>query len=104
MELESRKHTDQLKIQEDKLKLASVELKKKLEQTKSDLEAQYLLITRERNRFEATLSVHADIIVTSVEAMTDMVLGEEGDLEPFDTGEIASAIDDLATAASSCPI
>jgi len=64
MELESRKYTDQLKIQEDKLKLASVELKKKLEQTKTDLEAQYQLITRERNRFERTLSDHADIVLS----------------------------------------
>lgn len=64
MELESRKYTDQLKIQEDKLKLASVELKKKLEQTKTDLESQYQLITRERDRFERTLSDHADIVLT----------------------------------------
>jgi len=64
MELESRKYTDQLKIQEDKLKLASVELKKKLEQTKTDLEAEYKLITRERNRFEKSLSDLADIVVT----------------------------------------
>ncbi len=64
MELESRKYTDQLKIQEDKLKLASVELKKKLEQTKTDLEAQYQLITSERNRFEKTLTNHADIVLT----------------------------------------
>jgi PAS domain S-box-containing protein len=64
MELESRKYTEQLKIQEDKLKLASVELKKKLEQTKSDLEARYQLITLERNRFESTLAGHADIVVT----------------------------------------
>lgn len=64
MELESRKYTDQLKIQEQKLKLASVELKKKLEQTKTDLEAQYQQITRERNRFEKTLTNHADLVVT----------------------------------------
>jgi len=64
MELESRKYTDQMKIQEDKLKLASLELKKKLEQTKTDLEAQYQLITRERNRFEKTLSEHVDIVLS----------------------------------------
>jgi PAS domain S-box-containing protein len=64
MELESRKYTDQLKIQEDKLKLSSVELKKKLEQTKTDLEAQYQLITKERNRFEKTLADHADVVLT----------------------------------------
>lgn len=64
MELESRKYTDQLKIQEDKLKLAGVELKKKLEQTKSDLEAQYQLINRERNRFQKTLADHADLVLT----------------------------------------
>ncbi len=64
MELEGRRYTDQLKIHEDKLKLASVELKKKLEQTKTDLGAQYRLITRERNRFEKTLADHADIVLT----------------------------------------
>lgn len=64
MELESRKYTDQLKIHEDKLKLASVELKKKLEQTKKDLETQYQLITRERNRFEKTLEDLTDIVLS----------------------------------------
>jgi len=64
MELESRKYTDQLKLQEDKLKLASVELKKKLEQSKTDLEAKYQLITRERNRFEKTLADLADIVLS----------------------------------------
>ena len=64
MELESRKYTEQLKMQEDKLKLASVELKKKLEQTKYDLESQYQGITRERNRYEKTLAAFADIVLT----------------------------------------
>jgi len=64
MELESRKYTDQLKTHEDKLKLAGVELKKKLEQTKSDMEQQYQLIIRERDRLERTLANSTDLILT----------------------------------------
>ncbi len=62
MELESRKQTDQLKIQEDKLKLAGVELKKKLEQNRSEMEQQYQTVTRERDWLEKTLANSADLI------------------------------------------
>jgi len=64
MELESRKYTEQLKVQEDKLKLASVELKKKLEQSKSELGQQYLQIARERDRMATTLINDTNIILT----------------------------------------
>jgi len=64
MELESRKYTEQLKVQEDKLKLASVEQKKKLEQSKSELEQQYLQIVRERDRMAKTLLNDTNIILT----------------------------------------
>ncbi len=64
MELESRKYTEQLKIQEDKLKMASVELKKQLEQSKSELEEQYKLITSERDRMVKTLMDDINIIIT----------------------------------------
>ncbi len=64
MELEGRKHTEQLKLQEDKIKLAGVELKKKLEQSKSDLEKQYKDITREWERNLKTLQEDINIIIT----------------------------------------
>jgi PAS domain S-box-containing protein len=64
MELESRKYNEQLKVQEDKLKLASVELKKKLEQSKLELEQQYQVITRERDRIVKTLMDDRNIILT----------------------------------------
>ena len=64
MELESRKQTEQLKVHEDKLKLASVELKKKLEQSRIELEQQYQLITRERDRMAEILMGDRNIIIT----------------------------------------
>ncbi len=64
MELESRKNTEQLKVQEDKLKLAGVELKKKLEQSKESLEQQYQMITRERDRMQQALLNDPNIILT----------------------------------------
>jgi PAS domain S-box-containing protein len=62
MELESRKQTEQLKVHEDKLKLAGVELKKKLEQSKTELEQQYRLLTRERDRMMEMLTGDISII------------------------------------------
>jgi PAS domain S-box-containing protein len=79
MEMESRKYTDQLRMQEDKLKLAGVELKKQLEKTKSDLETQYQLITRERNRFEKTLAGHADIVLTIDQASRILFLNQSAE-------------------------
>ena len=64
MELESRKYTDQMKTHEDKLKLAGVELKKKLEQTRSEMGQQYKVISRERERFENVLNGSPDLILT----------------------------------------
>jgi PAS domain S-box-containing protein len=64
MELESRKYTEQLKIQEEKLKLSSVELKKKLEQGRTELEQQYRLVTRERDRMMQTLAGDRYIILS----------------------------------------
>ncbi|MFC2113162.1 PAS domain S-box protein [Bacteroidota bacterium] len=64
MELESRKYTEQLKVQEDKLKLASVELKKKLEQSKTELGQQYQQIIRERDRMQNVLLNDPEIILT----------------------------------------
>lgn len=55
IELESKKQSEQLKVQEDKLKLAGVELKKKLEKGRSELEQQYTMITREKDRLESAI-------------------------------------------------
>lgn len=64
MELESKRYTDQMKVQENKLKLASVELKKQLEQSKSEVENQYRNITLERDRMAKTLMDDMDLILT----------------------------------------
>ncbi len=64
MELEGRKHTEQLKIQEDKIKLAGVELKKKLEHSKTVIEQQYKDVTRDWERNLKTLQGDIDIIFT----------------------------------------
>jgi PAS domain S-box-containing protein len=64
MELESRKYTDQLKIHEDKLKLAGVEYKKKLEQARSEMEQNYKSINNERERFANILDSSPEIILT----------------------------------------
>jgi len=64
MEVEARKKTDQLKIQEEKLKLSGLELKKKLSQTRTELEARYAGIERERNRLLQLFDGHTDLVVT----------------------------------------
>ena len=64
MELESKRYTNQMKVQENKLKLASVELKKQLEQSKSEVENQYRNITLERDRMVKTLMDDMDLILT----------------------------------------
>jgi PAS domain S-box-containing protein len=64
MEIESRKFTEQLKIQEDKLMLAGVEMKKKLEQREAELEQQYKIVTRERDRLVNTLLNDTNIILS----------------------------------------
>ena len=64
MELESKRYTDQMKVHENKLKLASVELKKQLEQSKSEVENQYRNITLERDRMVKTLMDDMDLILT----------------------------------------
>jgi len=64
MELESKKHADQIRIQEDKLKLAEVEQKKKLEKARSEMDQQYQLSTRERSRLLNILGNSADLVLT----------------------------------------
>lgn len=52
---------------------------------------------------EAEAVEEPDIIVTSVEGLTDMAMGAE-DAEPFDTSGIESAISEIQDAASQCPL
>ena len=76
MELESRKYTEQLKVQEDKLKLANVEQKKKLEQSKSELEKQYMQIARERDWLTQTLLNDTNLILTIDQASKILFLNK----------------------------
>jgi len=64
MEIESRRQTDKLKIQEEKLKLTGFEQKKKLEQTKLELAAEYAAIEKERSRFMQVLDGLPDLVLT----------------------------------------
>lgn len=64
MEIESRKQTDKLKIQEEKLKLTGIELKKKLEQSRLELAEEYAHIEKERNRLLQIFDGLTDPVVT----------------------------------------
>jgi len=55
MEMESRKQTDQLKVQEEKLRLSGIELKKRLEQSKKEMELQNKQIEKESNQYKEIL-------------------------------------------------
>jgi len=64
MEFESQKQTDQLKIHEEKIKLASVEMKKKLDQSRAELKLEYEFIERECERLNSILDNLSEIILT----------------------------------------
>lgn len=64
MEIESRRQTDQLKIQEEKLRLAGVEMKKTLEQSRSELKLEYDQIENERLRLDYIIESIPIIILT----------------------------------------
>lgn len=64
MEIESQKQTDQLKIHEEKLKLTSFEMKKKLDQTRSELKLEYEHIEKECERLNIILDSLNEIILT----------------------------------------
>ena len=64
MELESRKQTEQLKIQEEKLRLSGIELSKKLDQAKAEMKQQFKEIEKIKIRNERTLEGALDAIVT----------------------------------------
>ncbi|MFW6369928.1 MAG: PAS domain S-box protein, partial [Bacteroidota bacterium] len=65
MEFETRKQTEQLKIQEEKLRLSGIELSKKLDQAKAEMKQQFKEIEKIKIRNERTLEGALDAIVTS---------------------------------------
>ncbi|MFW5781230.1 MAG: PAS domain-containing protein, partial [Bacteroidota bacterium] len=67
MEFETRKQTEQLKIQEEKLRLSGIELSKKLDQAKAEMKQQFKEIEKIKIRNERTLEGALDAIVTSDE-------------------------------------
>ena len=64
MELESQKQTDQIKIHEERMKLASFEMKKKLEQSRTELKLEYEFIEKECARLNIILDNMSEIILT----------------------------------------
>jgi PAS domain S-box-containing protein len=64
MEIESQKQTDQLKIHEEKFKLASVEMKKKLDQTRSELKLECEHTEKEYAKLNIILDNLNEIMLT----------------------------------------
>jgi PAS domain S-box-containing protein len=65
MEIETRKQTDQLKKQEEQLKLSGLEVKKKLDQTRMEMEARYSVIERENKWLLELFDSHDDLVVST---------------------------------------
>lgn len=74
MEIESQRQTEQLKIQEEKLRQAGADLTRKLEKAKAEMEVQYKEIEKVKIRNERTLEGALDAIVT---------INQEGRIEFF---------------------
>lgn len=64
MEIESQKQTEQLKIQEEKLRLAGEELQKKLEEARAEMRKQFEEVEKIKLRNERTLEGALDAILT----------------------------------------
>jgi PAS domain S-box-containing protein len=64
MEIESQKQTEQLKIQEEKLRFAGEELQKKLEEARAEMRKQFEEVEKIKLRNERTLEGALDAIVT----------------------------------------
>jgi PAS domain S-box-containing protein len=79
MEIESRKQTDQLRLHEEKLKLNEIELKKKLEQSREELEYQYREALKDRDRFEQSLDALKDIVLTIDQAGHILYINKSGE-------------------------
>lgn len=74
MEIESLQQTEQLKIQEEKLRQAGAELSRKLEKAKAEMALQYKEVEKVKIRNERTLEGALDAIVT---------INQEGRIEFF---------------------
>ncbi|HEX3008415.1 MAG TPA: PAS domain S-box protein [Bacteroidales bacterium] len=74
MEIESQHQTEQLKIQEEKLRQSGAELSRKLEKAKAEMELQYKEVEKVKIRNERTLEGALDAIVT---------INQEGRIEFF---------------------
>ncbi|HEY4787630.1 MAG TPA: PAS domain S-box protein [Bacteroidales bacterium] len=74
MEIESQRQTEQLRIQEEKLRQAGADLSRKLEKAKAEMEQQYKEVEKVKVRNERTLEGALDAIVT---------VNQEGRIEFF---------------------
>jgi PAS domain S-box-containing protein len=64
MEIETQRQTEQLRIQEEKLRQAGAELSRKLDKAKAEMEQQYKEVEKVKIRNERTLEGALDAIVT----------------------------------------
>lgn len=64
MEIESQRQTEQLRIQEEQLRMVGAELSRKLEKAKAEMEQQYKEVEKIKIRNERTLEGAFDAIVT----------------------------------------
>ncbi len=62
MELETRKQTDQIRQQEEKLKFAEIELNKKIEQAEKEMKSHFRETEISRNRYEGALQSSGEAI------------------------------------------
>jgi chromosome segregation ATPase len=79
------------------------------ETAKDDLESALEELETYISQVEAYREEHdppedADVIVTTVEGLTDLMFDEEGNIEPFDTASIETAIETIRDQTGSCPI
>ena len=72
-----------------------------LQNALSELE-QYVSARKVQREAEAAQD-NADIVVTTMDGLQDMVSGADT-AEPFDSGEIENAISEIESAASNCPL
>jgi len=74
MEIESQRQTEQLRIQEEKLRQAGADLSRRLDKAKAEMEQQYKEVEKVKIRNERTLEGALDAIVT---------INQEGRIEFF---------------------
>src|SRR5208283_2507595 len=64
MEIETQRQTEQLRIQEEQLRMVGAELSRKLDKAKAEMEQQYKEVEKVKIRNERTLEGALDAIVT----------------------------------------